>query len=312
MNRGKGGNEPRSIATGTSKSKKGTRRIHSLLRKQFGTAGLVLSCLALMIALGGGALAATNSKPSGKVVITSINQIKPSVRNQLKGQTGPPGLSGANGAPGKDGAAGPEGKPGKDGAPGKDGKNGKSVDLTPIPPETSGCANEQGGVKVALEGEVEGTAVCKGDEGPEGPAGKEGQPWTPNNTLPPGATETGTWAFDLNESGVEVLVPVSFPIKVAAPITGTHVHFLVENTGTCKGSALNPEAPPGELCVYRSPLEFSGAKLKGIFPLLEGPEGAAKPGAALYFETTAAPAFGIGSWAVTGCTTEVGKPFQCP
>jgi hypothetical protein len=65
-------------------------------------ASLVLSVVAVLLALAGTAVA------SG-YLITSTKQIKPSVRKALKGNRGPRGFSGADGAPG---AAGTPGSPG--------------------------------------------------------------------------------------------------------------------------------------------------------------------------------------------------------
>lgn len=64
---------------------------------------MVLSLLALFIALGGTAIAAKH------YLITSTSQIKPSILKQLRGRTGPPGLAGANGANGAQGPQGPAG-----------------------------------------------------------------------------------------------------------------------------------------------------------------------------------------------------------
>ncbi|HYJ21912.1 MAG TPA: hypothetical protein VEW07_07815 [Solirubrobacterales bacterium] len=86
----------------------------SLLRNRFGIPG-VISVIALVFAMAGGALAAK------KYVITSTSQIKPSVLKSLQGQAGAPG---ATGAAGSAGAAGAKGDAGNNGAPGKAGEDG--------------------------------------------------------------------------------------------------------------------------------------------------------------------------------------------
>jgi hypothetical protein len=58
----------------------------SRLRRHFGIPG-TLAVLALVFAMFGGAYAA---KKQG-FIITKLSQIKPSVRNQLKGEQGPKG-----------------------------------------------------------------------------------------------------------------------------------------------------------------------------------------------------------------------------
>jgi hypothetical protein len=89
--------------------------------------GLVIAVVALFIALGGTAFGA-------HFLITSTNQIKPSVLKKLRAKRGPAGVKGATGASGPAGPAGPQGKegatgkegpPGKEGTPGKEGPAGK-------------------------------------------------------------------------------------------------------------------------------------------------------------------------------------------
>jgi hypothetical protein len=77
-----------------------------------------LSVIAIILAVSGSAAAA------GHYLITSPNQIKPSVRNALVGKQGPrgaqglPGSVGAQGPEGAQGPAGPAGAPGQQGQPG--------------------------------------------------------------------------------------------------------------------------------------------------------------------------------------------------
>src|SRR3954470_19135839 len=92
----------------------------SRFKNKLSPAGLIIAILALVVALGGVALAKG-------VIITKLNQISPSVRKQLKGKTGPQGPKGDVGAPGAMGSAGAKGDTGpagKDGANGKDGLDG--------------------------------------------------------------------------------------------------------------------------------------------------------------------------------------------
>lgn len=64
---------------------------------------LIISIAALVFATAGTSLAAS------RYLITKTSQIKPSVRNSLKGA---PGINGTNGLPGPSGPAGPQGAPG--------------------------------------------------------------------------------------------------------------------------------------------------------------------------------------------------------
>jgi hypothetical protein len=206
--------------------------------------------LALFFSMSGGALAASH------YLITSTKQIKPSVLSALKGKAG---AAGANGVAGATGPAGPTGGPGAKGETGATGP--------------------------------------QGSEGKEGPPGKNGTNGTTGftATLPEGKTETGTWSFgDARTEGTEeyaaytAWVPVSFNVPLASALEGTSVHFLAEhilscvepneparkeceesnkgveeeqkeNKEACPGSAAEPTAEPGNLCVYETLLNAAGA-----------------------------------------------------
>ena len=92
----------------------------------------IVATLALLFAMGGGAVAATH------YAITSTKQIKPSVLKQLKGAKGP---RGAAGAPGANGAPGPQGSAGTNGKEGKEGPEG--VPATKLFAQVSGGRNDQ-------------------------------------------------------------------------------------------------------------------------------------------------------------------------
>lgn len=183
------------------------------LRKRLTYTNVMIS-IAVFFALGGTAWAAKH------YVISSINQIAPSVQKQLKkaGPTGPAGATGGTGATGATGATGSAGSAGSEGKVGPEGKTGP-------------------------EGKV----------GPKGATGPEGVCSTEHCTLPSKTTETGVWASNvaLKEQGVQ-LVPISLPVPLA---TGAIVAFkLVEEgaspTAECPGSVAAPSAAPGNLCVY--------------------------------------------------------------
>lgn len=236
------------------------------IRERSGSAGLIVGVIALVLAVAGGAFAAggaLSSKQKKEVEKIAKKAAKP----------GKPGAPGSPGANGKDGANGAEGK---QGLQGKEGPPGKSVEVTEIVPELDPACNELGGAKVKEEGATSGVDVCNGPEGPEG------QPWTPNSTLPAGASESGAWFFQA-ESG-EVYAPISFPVRLPKKLSWealdgpeNKVHYATESNfgdfdeaGTetlgCTGTASIPLAPPGHACIYASNVEnatFEGAATPG-------------------------------------------------
>ena len=292
------------------------------IREPFGTAGLVVACVALIAALGGTALAAAKLNSTQKKEVEKIAK-KYAGKPGAPGATGPAGAQGAAGAAGKDGTNGTNGKDGTNGTNGTNGSPGKSVKATDIPPETAKC-EERGGTELEVEGSGSASEICNG---------KEGSPWTAGGTLPPGATETGAWSFTASSANADkILASVSFPILLAKPLTSAHVHFQglpTEETfeEVCPsgafGSAL-PTAKPGELCVYNQlenePKALFNATFSGISSLIGiDPEakGAGRAGAILRFTFTGSAgeaAQGFGSWAVTGCSEslQVGDPNKCP
>lgn len=98
------------------------------------SSALFVAMLALFFALGGGAFAAD------QFVISNINQIKPSVLDQItkaargpRGPSGPPGPKGNTGSPGP---KGPKGDTGAKGQKGDTGGKGEKGDRGPAGPET--------------------------------------------------------------------------------------------------------------------------------------------------------------------------------
>jgi hypothetical protein len=97
-----------------------------------------------------------------------------------------------------------------------------------------------------------GPQGAKGDQGPRGergPEGGEGPPGPVETFLPAGKTETGLWSFNGKEVASQFLT-ISFPLRVEPVPTA---HFLSEGaspTTACPGTVENPEAAPGQLCVY--------------------------------------------------------------
>jgi hypothetical protein len=211
---------------------------------------------------------------AGKFLITSTKQISPKVLKSLKGANGKTGPAGPVGLAGSAGPAGAAGV-GKEGAPGK-----------------------------------EGTPGTPGTPGAPGIPGPEGSPWTASGTLPSKKTETGSWSYSVSAAGI-IVTPISFTLPLAVALDEVHVHYIGgvgSENAECPGTSAQPEAKPGNLCVYQGTVngvkEEKGEGEAEIFPpstgpkLLGGKPGAGTSGAGLLF-TAEGKAVGWGTWAVT-------------
>lgn len=194
------------------------------LKEPFGKAGLTVAILALVLAMVGGAYAASKlTKPQVKEV--------EKIAKKFAGKPGANGTNGANGAAGKDGAAGTA------------GANGTSATTASFNGTKGAC--HEGGVEVKSASPT--VNVCNG---------KEGSPWTAGGTLPSGKTEEGSWVLTVpvEEPTLKINLArtaISFGIPLAA--APEHVVYLKVGEGEtaeCPGTAANPEAAPGSLCVY--------------------------------------------------------------
>lgn len=294
----------------------------SRIHQKLGTAGFVISIVALIAALGGAAWAAAGLNGKQK------NEVK-AISKKFAGKNGAAGATGPAGPGGPVGPVGPQGADGADGDPGPPGTAGKNVQVgTAIVGE---CP--EGGATVQVTGEAATKkAVCNGEEGPEG------SPWTVGGTLPSGKTETGAWTVGTVSAGAapgpgKVLnVPISFPIPLPAALPANKVHYITpagkeaiysENptteeielsevtSTTCLGSPAAPSAVAGNLCVYAQvlspPLALAlGEPGKLVFwndsiknPGTSSSSGASVAGARLAFTGPPAETSGFGTWAVT-------------
>jgi hypothetical protein len=267
----------------------------SSIHRKLGTAGFIISIVALVAALGGGAYAA-NSALSGKQK-KEVEKIakKYAGKPGATGATGPAGAKGDAGAAGAAGAKGDTGAPGSNGV-GTPGANGKSVTVTEIAAGEPECG-EIGGAELKQEGAASGTEICNG---------AEGSPWTVGG-LPQGATETGTWTLNASPdmataatSTGKVFVPISFSVPLAVTELGLNkAHFVgAFGGGSCEGNFAEPSAPEGELCVYE--YELHNATGIRVETLEQGGNNASMTGALLAFDEIEEHAYGWGSWAVTG------------
>jgi hypothetical protein len=234
----------------------------SLLRNRLGVPG-VIAIMALVLAMAGGAWAAK------KYVITSTNQIKPSVLKKLTGAAGPAGPAGAAGAKGDAGANG--------------------VSVTSVAATPAECP--AGGTKFTS---ASGTSkACNGEEGEEGP---EGSPWVVGQ-IPSGKTIQGTWvippatAAGSNESffaAVSTVIPIGGTEPIAV--------FKAPNPPFCpEGTAAEPKPGfPGALCVFVAESTNLGDPANGFSKLT-----ASHGGAVVALQSVAAGAVkAYGSWAM--------------
>jgi hypothetical protein len=236
------------------------RRAASRLRDKFNTPAIVVSVVALVFALVGGAYAASNAL-TGKQ--------KKEVEKISKKFAGKPGAPGATGPAGAAGPAGPKGDTGAKGDKGDTGNAG------------TGVVSEEFGL-IGKDGKCVGTGGTKFTSASGSTYacnGQEGSPWTAGGTLPSGATETGVWSIP-SESNInfrgETVIPLSFTIPLAAGLSESHVHLIgpdgkevgTNNAGNAQpacagGAAANPKAEAGTLCVFTSS-SFYGLGPNGV------------------------------------------------
>ncbi len=277
----------------------------STLRTRFGIPG-VISVMALVFAMFGGAYAASNSSGGGKATASAKAKKGPKGPKGAKGDTGPAGPAGPAGAAGRDGANG------IDGVDGQDGQDGQSVTNTEFTGAQGSCT--EGGTKLVG---TSTTYACNGEQG---------SPWTAGGTLPSGQTETGSWAVGTTPSttcslpdctvtagpsnfAAALYSPISFNIPLAASLDPPHAHFLKEGFPTgdttaeekenCPGSAEEPKAKAGHLCVYTA--SEAGSGFGTILPNGSpgGTNGASPSGAVIALINWGEGTRRFGSWAVT-------------
>jgi hypothetical protein len=308
----------------------------STLRNRFGIPG-VISVIALVFAMFGGAYAASNSSGGGKATVSAKAKAGPRGKTGKTGPAGPAGPAGSAGAKGDAGAAGAAGTP------------GTSVTSTPLSIGNGTCP--EGGAEFKV-GASTPTHACNGEEGSNGADGKTvlsdiGPPSTGTGTsgdfyidtaanqiygpkvgvnwgsgtslvgpagptetvLPAGKTETGVWAFRSNGSTfVSISYPLSYPISLTLTEASPEMHYVSEaEQGTpsaiaegCPGSGFAPTAASETLCVYEGVEGAPAGKLTNAIPP-ESPSFGSSSGDVLKF-TPVNPeeeAKGGGTWAVT-------------
>jgi len=274
-------------------------------RDRFGTAGLVVAIVALVLALGGTALAAKGALTGKQKKEVEKIAKKYAGKPGAPGATGPAGPAGAAGAKGDTGAKGDKGEkgdtgnPGTPGTPGTPGADGKSVESIPIATGEASCEGN-GGTVLEVEESGEPQEICNGS------------PWTVGS-LPNGKTETGMWAVGHETAETAALAPVSFAVPLAST-TGMSVHFInvageeekfSEAIGPkpaeCSGTGVSPTAAPGNLCVYES--SRSGPYESGEGMSFEQAQGGVKVTGSILNFFSEPGGFAYGSFAVTAPTS---------
>jgi hypothetical protein len=221
----------------------------SRLREHFGSAGLVVAIVALVAALAGGAYAASGGSGGGKAT-ASAKQGKQGKQGK-PGKTGPAGPAGPQGPAGPAGPAGSKGDKGDTGATGSNGANGTSVTGTPVAVGQEGCV--AGGVKYTSASGP--NVVCNGKNGTNGTTGF-------TETLPAGKTEMGTWAVYAPQPGIKVeTLSFSIPLESAPDSEKVLLVKPAETKEGCTGTAANPTADPGYVCVYADEYDVPPAQL---------------------------------------------------
>ena len=174
---------------------------------------------------------------------------------------------------GKKGATGPAGAQGPAGAPGAKGDAG-----------AAGAPGKPG---------PEGSPGATGATGPAGPT---------ETVLPFEETSTGVWAFSGKGTGTVQYAAISYPLRVIpAPAEFEEpTNMVVENNSTtqCPGTLGDPEAAPGEFCLYVKEIEHAS----GPSPSINDVSGDRSSGIVVPFVIESDVfAWGNGTWAVTAC-----------
>jgi hypothetical protein len=278
----------------------------SPLRNRFGIPG-VISVIALVFAMFGGAYAASNDSSPGNAT-ASAKKGPPGPRGK-QGKPGKAGATGPAGPAGPQGPAGAKGDKGDNGSAGADGKGAETISFTGSKGPIGGVTCTDGGLEVKSANAT--TLVCNGKKGTNGTPGPEGPPGPSCNEegeclLPTGATQTGNWAMS-SQGVLEIFTPISYPLSLNEnEEPTTHFHYVStedgvspETAAACPGTFQNPEAEPEQLCVYEK-FRFNTAAPSALATADE------TSGLVLQFAPADVEeeADAVGSWAVTTCPEE--------
>jgi hypothetical protein len=236
-----------------------------------GTAGLVVAVVALVLALGGGAYAASGALTSKqKKEVTKIAQTEAKKFAGKPGAAGTNGSNGSNGAKGDTGGAGPEGKQGPQGIQGPRGEEGEEG--------VEGSPWTAGGT--LPKGKTETGTWAIGTETAENPAASAALSFTI-----PLASTTGVSTHFINVAGEEE--------EFGAPAG--------PKPASCPGTAVSPTALPGTLCVYETSRSSELGVGNGIG--FEAQLGGLKTAGSVLGFFVEPGGHALGTWAVTAPTS---------
>jgi hypothetical protein len=183
------------------------------------------------------------------------------------------------------------------------GKDVKNSSLTGSDVKNSSLTTSDVKNKSLLANDFKSGQLPQGPQGPQGAKGDTGAPGPFPDPLQSGKTLRGTYAIDYVAAagGAAQRASIPFIFTLASAPTTNLLAPAAASTAACPGSAANPEAAPGNLCVYQA--LRSNVSSDCIAELTSAPSNcnlSDKFGTGVF--TTAAAAGRVenrGSWAVT-------------
>jgi hypothetical protein len=137
----------------------------------------------------------------------------------------------------------------------------------------------------------------RGATGPQGPMGPQGQFV---DVVPSGQALVGTYAArdHATAANEELIAAISFGFRFSSAPTPHFVALGTTPPAQCPGNGLNPQATPGNLCVYETSMTNRVAPI--IFDVNFDGNSSSPFGATVFTESLGAGVFGTsGSWAAT-------------
>jgi Collagen triple helix repeat (20 copies) len=167
---------------------------------------------------------------------------------------------------------------------------------------SKGSAGLKGATGAAGAPGATGAPGAPGAAGPQGAQGVQGIPGPFTSVLPAGKTLRGTFAVRgiATNTGEESVGAISFGFTLASAPTVHYINFGTPAPAECPGTATEPQATAGNLCVYEGVAPMN-TTVRGEFDAVGGANNIATTfGAVAYADAAAAGAYRTrGSWAVT-------------